>query len=163
MIVGWLSGPWKRMPKWLQNLIAHRLNAKYTVGTNILIFNAQGQVWLQKHRFWPTYPWGLPGGYLQAMEEPAAAAVREIKEEISADLDIIKVLEATISPSNKRTLIVYYLGQFASDVGQLDEAEILDAQFFDPYNLPTDILPSHQRIIHTYKHHAKELTYESKR
>lgn len=145
-----LASVWSILPDWLQRQLIFHLNAKYNLGTNVIIFNEQGQVWLQKHRFWSHYPWGLPGGHVNRREAPHQAAIREIKEELGADLAIMQLLDIQLSDTNQRTTIAYYLGQFTSPLGQLDQNEILEAAYFDLDQLPIDTLPAHRQIIQHY-------------
>lgn len=50
------------------------------------IGDGRGQVLLVTHPY--SRGWGLPGGFLKGNEAPALAAAREVREELSLELDI---------------------------------------------------------------------------
>lgn len=59
-------------------------------GVQVIVLNPRGEVLLQLRDDTADIPypgrWCLPGGHLEEGEEPAAAAVRELREEMSLDL-----------------------------------------------------------------------------
>ena len=55
-------------------------HARFTVTAGALIFNDAGKVLLLKHRFRAGSGWGLPGGFLEAGEQPVEALKRELWE-----------------------------------------------------------------------------------
>ncbi|MDX1520208.1 MAG: NUDIX hydrolase [Anaerolineae bacterium] len=66
--------------------------ARHYVGAVGAVFNDAGQVLLVKHVFRVEYPWGLPGGWLEKGEDPAAAVQREIREELGLEVEVGQVL-----------------------------------------------------------------------
>jgi 8-oxo-dGTP pyrophosphatase MutT (NUDIX family) len=60
--------------------------ARKRVGADVLIRDEQGRILLVDPVYKPD--WDLPGGMAEANEPPAAAARREVKEELGLDLDI---------------------------------------------------------------------------
>ncbi len=145
-MIKWLATPWKMLPGWIQNALIFQLNAKYVVGANVIVVNKQGQVWLQNHRFWPKYPWGLPGGHANSHETPQQAIVREIHEELGVILHIDSLVD--IQQNKKRGLVVYFTGNFSQTPQAFDQIEIIEAKFFDIDKLPVTLHPSHRKIIH---------------
>ncbi len=55
------------------------------IGAGVVLSDPRGRVLLVE----PTYKpyWEIPGGFVEADESPRAAAVRELKEELSLDLE----------------------------------------------------------------------------
>ncbi|MEV0971232.1 NUDIX hydrolase [Microtetraspora glauca] len=64
--------------------------ARKRVGADVLIRDEQGRILLVDPKYKPD--WDLPGGMAEANESPAAAARREIKEELGLDLEIGRLL-----------------------------------------------------------------------
>lgn len=105
------------------------------------------KVLLFKHVFWTAARWGLPGGGVEKGEDPAAAIVREVREECGFEVDIVRRLDAT--PSGKSTYFVCAVpGLIGHPPPRRLSFEILDAAWFTPDALPRGILPIHQRVIH---------------
>ena len=67
----------------LPYLLFSRAQARYTVGVAAVVFDDQGRILLVEHSYHPRFPWGLPGGWIGDDEDPAAAILRELKEEFT--------------------------------------------------------------------------------
>ena len=59
---------------------------RFTVTAGAIIFNNAGEILLLKHRFRAGSGWGLPGGFLEAGEQPVDALRRELREEIGLEV-----------------------------------------------------------------------------
>lgn len=66
------------------------------VATGMVFIDEAGCILLVK----PTYNdvWHLPGGVVEAGESPAAAAIREVKEEIGLDVEVGRLLGVDYRP-----------------------------------------------------------------
>ena len=105
------------------------------------------KVLLFKHVFWTAARWGLPGGGVEKGEDPAAAIVREVREECGLEVDIVRRLYST--PSGKSTYFACAVpGLKGHEPPPRLSFEILDAAWFAPDALPRGILPIHRRVIH---------------
>lgn len=150
---------WNALPSWLQHIALYWLNNKYVIGTNIILTDDLGRIWLQHHRFWSPYPWGLPGGHINYHETPHQAIIREIKEELSADIVIDQVID--VRPAYKTGMVIYFAGRLASPVGHIDKAEVVEGNFYSHHQLPSDIHPNHHQLIQDYIK-QQEANHESK-
>jgi 8-oxo-dGTP diphosphatase len=87
------------------------------VAAGALIRNPEGQILLVK----PTYKdgWDIPGGYVEPGESPAAACLRELKEEIglTAELGPLLVVDWAPHPNEGDKLL------FVFDGGTMTDAE----------------------------------------
>jgi 8-oxo-dGTP diphosphatase len=137
-----------RSAPWLVR-VAHSgyklLQPKFTVGVVGVVFNPAGEVLLAEHVFHPLYPWGLPGGWINAGEQPYDAVIREIREELSLEVEITTLLLSEINLPGH--LDVAYLCTTAGKVGAIS-AELLSYGWFKLSSLPP-LLLFHQRAIQT--------------
>lgn len=115
------------------------------IGVALVTFNAVGEVLLLRHVFHPTYPWGLPGGWLGRDEAPADGLRRELREELGRDSELGP--PALISFENPPPHIVMaYLGRLRPGEMRLNN-EILEARWFLPDKLPRPSLPFTERAV----------------
>ena len=129
------------------------------VAAGVLFRDREGRVLLVK----PSYKdgWEIPGGYVEHGESPLAAAVREVREELGADLEVtdLLVLDWAPHPAEGDKLLVIFRGGTLNpaDVDQLrlDPSELTDAQFFDVSELPR-LMPDRlaRRVAEAAQHNA---------
>lgn len=111
------------------------------VAAGVLFRDRQGRVLLVK----PSYKdgWEIPGGYVEHGESPLAAALREVREELGADLEVtdLLVLDWAPHPAEGDKLLVIFRGGTLDtadlDGLQLAADEITEARFFDVEELPS--------------------------
>ncbi len=118
---------------------------KQRIGAGLVALDEQDRVLLLRHVFHPHTPWGLPGGWLNRHEAPAEGALRELKEEtgLTAVLTAILHIESQNSPNH---LGIVYLGRIQP--GRLTlSAEIIEAGWFSPGQLPGPLTPLSQKAI----------------
>jgi ADP-ribose pyrophosphatase YjhB (NUDIX family) len=84
--------------------------------------------------------WNLPGGYVEENETPKTAILREVKEELSLDIEITK--EPIIYQDENTKIHIFYAKILGGKVS-LQEEEILNAKWFskDEFdNIPDNLL-----------------------
>jgi ADP-ribose pyrophosphatase YjhB (NUDIX family) len=96
--------------------------------------------------------WCLPGGFVNADEDPAAAAVRECLEEINAPVELAGLIGVyhiakTEAPS---IVVIAYRGRLAGGVEPSAGPEMLEVGVFEPASLPDLAFPSHQMALADY-------------
>ena len=69
------------------------LSPRFTAGVVGVILNDIGEILLVEHAFHPQYPWGLPGGWMDRKESPAATLEREIQEEMGMTITVLRPLK----------------------------------------------------------------------
>lgn len=139
-----LSSLWRRLPPKLRRWSVRATNVKFTVTAAGIILDREGRVLLIKHRFRPGSGWGIPGGFLQAGEEPVDALRRELREEIGLELDQPRIL-AVRTFSRHSQLEVVFLADAFSDMHP-KSIEVEDVAWFKLDSLP-DQLPSDQKKL----------------
>jgi 8-oxo-dGTP diphosphatase len=100
-----------------------------------------GKVLLVKRKFDPHVGmWTLPAGFVEADEDAAGCAVREMKEETNLDIEIVRLFNVYSAFDDPRTpvVLVLYLGKrVGGDLKCGDDAS--DARFYDLGGLPSEI------------------------
>ena len=119
-------------------------HARFTVTAGAIVFNDAGQVLLLKHRFRAGSGWGLPGGFLEAGEQPLDALRRELREEIGMEIKDVEVF-ATRSFRKPQQVEVLFLCR-ANGSARPQNMEIERAEWFSLKSMP-DGLPRDQRVL----------------
>jgi len=105
------------------------------VAAGVIFRDAEDRVLLVK----PTYKdgWEIPGGYVEHGESPLAAAIREVREELGANLEVgeLLVLDWAPHPAEGDKLLIIFSGRRLTteevDALELKASEIAEARFFD--------------------------------
>jgi 8-oxo-dGTP diphosphatase len=127
----------RRLPTKARRLVVRVLSPSFTVGAVVFIERADGALLLVGHVY--RRRWGVPGGLLEKGEPPAAAAVREVREEVGLDVVLVGDPAVVVDPIPQRVDIVFR-GRLAPGV-EPDDArpvspEITKVAWFQPYDLP---------------------------
>jgi ADP-ribose pyrophosphatase YjhB (NUDIX family) len=104
-------------------------------GVSVIITNLGGDVLLLKHSYGPDV-WALPGGGLGRGEDPMAAAMREVREELGVELvriEPVSTLEETLSGSPHTAHIFTAV---CDRQPRPDRREVTEARFFPSHSLP---------------------------
>jgi 8-oxo-dGTP diphosphatase len=116
-----------------------------TVGAVGAVFNDAGQLLVVEHVFHPILPWGLPGGWTARNENPADTVRREVYEETTLRVDVLKPLLIEPAPSLPRHLDVAYLCYAPPGEIRLSK-ELLAWAWVDPAHTPP--MPDfHVRVV----------------
>lgn len=122
-------------------------------GVGAIVFNAAGDVLLQKRSDFRI--WAPIGGILDPGEEPADAAVREVREETGVEVvpervSGIYTTPVITYPNGDRAVftITCFACRAVRGEPRVNDDESLDVRYFDPQHLP-DLRPDHRlRIDH---------------
>lgn len=75
------------LPRWLRVLIVRTVTPSFSVGAMCCIEDGEGRVLLVRQPY--RAGWGMPGGFLKRGETPEACAVREVREEVGLDVELV--------------------------------------------------------------------------
>lgn len=115
------------------------------IGVALVAFNAREEVFLLRHVYHPSSPWGLPGGWLGRNEAPSAGVIRELREETGLDVVLGPAIHVNHDP-DPGSIVIGYLGWIQPGPVRLSH-EILEARWFDLAHLPPSLHPfTHQAI-----------------
>ncbi|MEL6403448.1 MAG: NUDIX hydrolase [Chloroflexota bacterium] len=136
----------RRFPKvMLLPYYAYRFfQPKYSVGVVGVVLNARDEVLLVEHVFHPRVPWGLPGGWIGANEDPAETVVRELKEELNLTVYVERLV--LMGRTQYHHLDIAYLCRTDDSVGALSY-ELLGHRWVKEQDLPR-MNPFHRQAIH---------------
>ena len=136
---------WRRAPRFLRLWSVRLTNARFTVTAAGIIFDPSGRVLLLKHRFRAGSGWGMPGGFIEANEQPEEGLRRELREEIGLELQALKLCRVRTF-TNFRQIEIVFSGQTEGLVtAQSDEIE--KAGWFELASLPEGLPSDQSRLI----------------
>ena len=135
---------WRLLPVRIRRWSMRVTHTRFTVTAGALIFNDAGHVLLLKHRFRAGSGWGLPGGFLEAGEQPLEALKRELREEVGMEIESAEVFAAR-SFKKPRQVEVLFRCHANSEV-KPKTMEVERAEWFALDSLP-DGLPRDQRRL----------------
>lgn len=95
---------WGRLPRWVRRRLIRLVAPGYTVGAAGVVEH-EGEVLLVRLAY--RGGWGLPGGLLERGEQPAAAVVREIAEEVGLAIELLGSPTVVAEPRTRRLDIVF--------------------------------------------------------
>lgn len=95
--------------------------------------------------------WALPGGFVDYGESVETAAIREAKEEIGLDIELLEQFHVYSDPSRdprKHTISVVFLAAATGEPTAGDDAKNYDV--FDLWVLPQNLCFDHAQILQDY-------------
>ncbi|WP_152364896.1 NUDIX domain-containing protein [Microlunatus speluncae] len=146
---------WKQVRGRAQWRLLWLRHPTFMIGVTGAVFDDDGRVLLLRHRFWAGCQWGPPSGYMVRGETFEQALARETAEETGQQLTDIRV---RFVRSGFRLRIEAYLSARLVPSGplRLEEAEILEARFFEVDELPAALRRIHRELIEQV--HAEHLS-----
>lgn len=143
-----LSLVYRVTPTFVLRFGLYLTNAKFNHGAVAVLSDDTGRVLLLRHVYRKGYPWGFPSGFVNAGEEAAQGALREVKEETGLDATLTRVGPSVLVAPRHLETVVY--GQADSNAPFTLCHEIFEARWIDPAVIPQDVaagLPSEQHAI----------------
>ena len=97
------------------------------------------------------YGWAIPGGFVDYGESIESAAIREAKEELSLDINLVKQFYVYSDPQRdprKHTLSIVFLATATGNPIAADDAKSLG--IYHQWEIPTKLCFDHDRILIDY-------------
>jgi len=118
-----------------------------------VVVEAEGGIVLGRRSIEPGYGlWCLPGGFVNDDEDPAIAAVRECREEISVHVELTGLIGVYhIAKTDAPSMIaIAYQGRLVDGAVPAPGAEMLEVAVFPPESVPPLAFPSHKKVVAQY-------------
>lgn len=123
---------WKITPRAWRLRLIRATQKKFTVSVVAIIFNEEKKILLLDHLLRPGASWALPGGFIEAGEQPEKAIKREIMEETTLEITDLKLL--SVKTINRHIEILFRAG--ASGEPRPNSREIEAAGWFSFDEMP---------------------------
>jgi ADP-ribose pyrophosphatase YjhB (NUDIX family) len=109
-----------------------------------MLFDDEHQILLLEHLFRADNGWGVPGGFVTGGEEPEEALRRELREEVSIEIDDVKLL--FVRTLGNKQVEIYYRARVIGDP-KPSSIEIKQARWFDLDALPAELSRDQRRLV----------------
>ena len=120
------------MPYFLRLRIIRVTQEKFTVSVAAIITNDRNEILLLNHVLRPFSGWGIPGGFIEAGEQPDAAVRREIREETGLELTTLEMMRVR---TIKRHVEILFRAA-ATGKGEVKSREINALGWFEIDEMP---------------------------
>lgn len=120
------------MPYFLRLRIIRVTQEKFTVSVAAIITNDRNEILLLNHVLRPFSGWGIPGGFIEAGEQPDAAVRREIREETGLELTNLEMMRVR---TIKRHVEILFRAA-ATGKGEVKSREINALGWFEIDEMP---------------------------
>ena len=145
MFTNILGAIWKYTPGTIRRRMVRMGQSRFTVTTGAMLFDDDGRILLLEHVFRPDSGWGIPGGFLCRSEQPQDGLRRELREEVSIELDEVEFLFARTLP-RPRQVELYFRARVIGEP-KPSSFEIKKAQWFTLNELPEELSNDQRRLI----------------
>jgi len=102
----------------------------------------------------PPLGWAIPGGFVDYGESVETAAVREAKEEIGLQVELIEQFHVYSAPDRdprQHTLSVVFLATATGEPQAADDAKNL--KIFNLWEIPSNLCFDHDHILRDYRYY----------
>jgi len=99
----------------------------------------------------PPHGWAIPGGFMDVGERIETAAIREAKEEVSLDVQLLALLGMYSDPERDprgHTVTAVYVAEAHGEPIAADDAKT--AAIYDIDNLPAELVFDHCQVLKNY-------------
>jgi ADP-ribose pyrophosphatase YjhB (NUDIX family) len=134
---------WKLLPSNLRVRFIRATQTTFTVSVGVIVTDHSDRVLLLDHLLRPASGWGIPGGFLDAGENPEVAAKRELFEETGIDLANLRLVEMRTIERH----VEFIFRATTTDEVHVLSREILGFGWFQIDELPPEMSQTQQSLI----------------
>lgn len=118
-----------------------------TTGVKVMVFNEAGEVLLIRNSYGNSSQYLLPGGGVSRGESPAAAAIREVHEELGLQVRGAEPVWTYESNAEGKRDTIHLFKAMTTEQPRIDDREVIEARFFTMDRLPQAVSPATRRRI----------------
>lgn len=134
---------WRIIPQFVRIKIIRVSQNKFTASVGAVVLNEKGEVLLLDHVLRPASGWGIPGGFMEPMEQPQEAVKREILEETGLEIENIEMI--WIRTLNRHLEIIFRAQ--SSGEARVKSREINQLGWFEIDQMPAEMSKTQKEII----------------
>ena len=138
---------WRGSPKSVRRWGVWLAEPGFMVTVGAIIVNDNGRVMLLNHEFRTGSGWGIPGGFMEAGEQPLEALRRELREEIGVELDAAELVGVRTLKRPQQVEIHFRCRLREAAKATPQSMEIKSVGWFDPSALPPELSTDQHRLI----------------
>ena len=145
MLANILGQIWRRLPAVVRLHVSTLGQTRFRVTVAVMLFDDAQRILLLEHVFRADRGWGVPGGFVTKGEQPEEALRRELREEVSIELDDVRLVFTRILVSINQVEI-YYRGRVVGEP-KPSSFEIKQARWFALNDLPPELSKDQRKLI----------------
>jgi 8-oxo-dGTP diphosphatase len=147
MLKGLLASVWRGSPRFLKRAGVWLTQPRFAVTAGAVVSDERGRVLLLRHVLRAGSGWGIPGGFLNAGEQPDEAVRRELREETGLELDGVELAFVRTLGGVRQVEVIFRARMVAARLSALSKGfEIDRAEWFARDALPGG-LGADQRLL----------------
>lgn len=147
MLVKVFGKIWKKLPRSARRWLIRRAETSFTISAAGIVTNEAGEVLLLKHVLRPSSGWGLPGGFINAGEQPDDGLRREIREETGLELNHLRLVHAR---TIERHIEMIFTAR-AVGTPEVKSSEITELGWFDVDKMPPNMEHDREMIEASFR------------
>jgi len=122
-----------------------------TKGVKVMLFNADGELLLIRNSYGRSHLFLLPGGGIKRGEGPAAAALREVHEEVGIACEELSFVSVHRNEGEGKRDTIHLFTAVTAAAPVPDGVEVEEARFFALDALPDNVSAATLRRIAEYR------------
>ena len=148
MLKGLLASLWRGSPLFVRRAGVWLTQPRFAVTAGAVVSDERGRVLLLRHVLRKGSGWGIPGGFLNAGEQPEEAVRRELREETGLELDSVELAFVRSLERVHQVEIIFRCRMRAAALEGLEKGfEIDRAEWFARDALPKELSSDQRRLI----------------
>ena len=124
-------------------LIFFIVQSMFTIGVFGVIFDENEKVLLCHRRDMDL--WDLPGGMVEHGETPWEGVIREVREEVNLDVEVVRLIGIYSKKKKNDVILSFLCKEIGGKLTLTDEAD--NIEYFDRDRLPQNLSPKHVERI----------------